>query len=84
MSKSLLKNLLPGPVTLIFKRKACLNPELNPGLASVGVRIPDHDFIQQLCVELGEPIALTSANVSDAGSTVDINVSRRSLVRLVE
>lgn len=41
----------------------------------VGVRIPDHPFMRQLCQMCGEPLALTSANISSQTSTVEVHVS---------
>ena len=72
----LLKDLLPGKVTTVFERKDVLNPNLNPGNPLVGVRIPDHWFVRQLVSRCGHPIALTSANISDTRSTLDVEVSR--------
>ena len=44
-------------------------------LQLVGVRIPDHAFMRRLCQMCGEPLALTSANISSHTSTVAVNVS---------
>lgn len=44
-------------------------------LQLVGVRIPDHSFMRHLCQMCGEPLALTSANVSSQTSTVAVHVS---------
>ncbi|OQR74798.1 yrdC domain-containing protein [Tropilaelaps mercedesae] len=68
--RSLLEELFPGPVTLIFNRSHLLNPELNPDTSLVGVRIPASVYIRMLCMAVGGPLALTSANVSSAGSTL--------------
>lgn len=72
VSNQLLNQLLPGPVTLVFERSPALNPELNPGTDLVGIRIPDSWFIRQLVEICGEPLALTSANISGAQSTLSI------------
>ena len=74
VGEQLLSELLPGPVTLLFERSPELNVELNPGAHLVGIRIPDSWFIRQL-VECcgGDPLALTSANVSGAQSTLAVN-----------
>jgi tRNA threonylcarbamoyl adenosine modification protein (Sua5/YciO/YrdC/YwlC family) len=55
---------LPGPFTLIFtlKNKKVIASNVNPGLTSVGIRIPDHWF-HEIVKELGVPIVTTSANV---------------------
>lgn len=68
----LLNELFPGPVTLVFERTTELNLELNPCTKLVGVRIPDSWFIQQLVQACGEPLTLTSANVSGAQSTLAV------------
>ena len=62
--EELLQELLPGPVTLCFKRKKLLNPELNPNSEIIGIRIPDDSFIRQVCRKTNLPLALTSANIS--------------------
>ena len=71
--EELLQQLLPGPVTLCFKRKDLVNPELNPGAELVGIRIPDHAFIREVCRTTNLPLALTSANVSATESSLSIN-----------
>jgi len=72
VSDELLNDLLPGPVTLIFERVETLNPELNPTHNSIGIRIPLCPFIQELALACKEPLALTSANISSARSTLKI------------
>ncbi|XP_043939528.1 yrdC domain-containing protein, mitochondrial [Protopterus annectens] len=66
----LLQDLLPGPVTLVFERLEALNKNLNPFTHLVGVRIPDHAFMQELARACEEPLALTSANISSQISTL--------------
>ena len=83
VSDELLSELLPGPVTLIFKRKPSLNKCLNPDTNLVGVRIPNFNIIRQLCREIDKPLALTSANVSNSGSTLAVEVRYTDLVRQV-
>ncbi|KAF5403334.1 YrdC domain-containing protein mitochondrial [Paragonimus heterotremus] len=88
----LLNDLLPGPVTVLLPRHSsnhCLDrPHLNPGVQMVGVRVPDHGFIQSLvsalsetepnetthgdCVSPGHPLVLTSANLSGNASALTI------------
>lgn len=55
---------LPGPYTLIFKTKQqCVAPEVNPGVDTLGVRIPKHWFAK-FVEELNIPIVTTSANIA--------------------
>ncbi|XP_048880137.1 yrdC domain-containing protein, mitochondrial [Brienomyrus brachyistius] len=71
--ETLLRDLLPGPVTLVMERSDKLNQDLNPFTSLVGVRIPDHPFIRRLSQMCAEPLALTSANVSYHTSTVAVH-----------
>ncbi|XP_035527914.1 yrdC domain-containing protein, mitochondrial isoform X3 [Morone saxatilis] len=73
VKEPLLADLLPGPVTLVFERSEVLNTDLNPFTSLVGVRIPDHAFMRRLCQMCGEPLALTSANISSHTSTVAVH-----------
>ncbi|KAK1795075.1 hypothetical protein P4O66_010255 [Electrophorus voltai] len=73
VKEELLNDLFPGPVTLVLERSATLNSDLNPFTKLVGVRIPDHPFIRRLCQMCNEPLALTSANVSNQASTVAVH-----------
>ena len=55
---------LPGPYTLILKTKNnCVAPEVNNGLQTIGVRIPDH-WVSNVVAEFGRPFVTTSANVA--------------------
>lgn len=74
VSEALLRELLPGPVTVVFERLVALNPELNPGTTLVGIRVPDHGFVREVSRLCGEPLALTSANVSSHESTLSVQV----------
>lgn len=69
VSQEILQDLLPGPVTLVFEQTDQLNPGLNPTTRLVGIRIPDHYFVQQLSLRCEEPLALTSANISTVGQS---------------
>ncbi len=56
---------LPGPYTLIFKLKNnCVAKEVNPGLKTLGVRIPNH-WIRKIIEEAGVPVVTTSVNRSN-------------------
>lgn len=69
---NLLQALLPGPVTLILH---CVNKALDKSLSlrgKVGIRIPGYPFIRHLACGLGKPLALTSANLSNEPSAVEV------------
>ncbi|CAN4119347.1 unnamed protein product [Withania somnifera] len=71
----LLDCLLPGPVTLVLRRgdSSILEKSLNPGLESIGVRVPDCNFIRVIARGSRSALALTSANLSGQLSSIDIN-----------
>lgn len=54
---------LPGPYTLIFKLKNnnCVAKEVNPGLKTLGIRIPSQ-WISRLVAEAEVPVVTTSVN----------------------
>ncbi|XP_023295726.2 yrdC domain-containing protein, mitochondrial [Lucilia cuprina] len=74
LNDSLLEQLLPGAITIVIERSKHLsNPFLNPTTSKIGIRIPDFEFIQQLCASFDEqPLALTSANRSSERSSLNI------------
>lgn len=49
-----------------------LDKSLNPGIDSIGVRVPDYDFIRTIARGSQSALALTSANLSGQPSSVDI------------
>ncbi|KAJ0983951.1 hypothetical protein J5N97_002307 [Dioscorea zingiberensis] len=68
----LLDCLLPGPVTVVLSRgdSSDLEKSLNPGLDSIGVRVPDSNFIRAIARGSRSALALTSANLSGQPSSV--------------
>ena len=74
LPSGLLGELLPGAVTLLLPRgeSTLLSPSLNPGVASIGIRIPDSEFIRGVSRSFGGALALTSANISSHLSTIRV------------
>ncbi|XP_060828907.1 threonylcarbamoyl-AMP synthase [Bombus pascuorum] len=69
---NLLSSLLPGPYTIVLKRTPALNPALNPNHDTVGIRIPKYKFIRHVS-EVAGPLALTSANISNEPSCINVS-----------
>jgi L-threonylcarbamoyladenylate synthase len=57
------REFLPGPVTLVCRRRETVPDVLTAGSDRVGLRIPDHDGALAL-LERTPPLTATSANVS--------------------
>ncbi|XP_023938094.2 threonylcarbamoyl-AMP synthase [Bicyclus anynana] len=73
LSDNLLCSLLPGPVTVVLEKTLHLdNPYLNPHTTKIGIRIPNHEFINNVTKMFDKPLALTSANFSNEPSTLCI------------
>jgi L-threonylcarbamoyladenylate synthase len=77
-------NKLPGPYTLILKlkNKDALDIDVNSGMETVGVRIPDH-WCKDVAAELNMPIITTSANVTTkefmtSSKDLDINIRNKT------
>lgn len=59
-----IKKFLPGPVTVLLKKKEKVPDTLASGSGLVGIRYPDHEITIKLIELAGVPITSTSANVS--------------------
>lgn len=63
-AEKIYKNFLPGPVTVISNSKGNADNRLCSEKNTLGIRIPDYDFLIQLIQKFGKPITSTSANLS--------------------
>lgn len=61
---TLLRKLLPGPFTVLLRKKDIVPRVLTAGSVCVGIRYPAHDMACQLINEVGGPITATSANLT--------------------
>lgn len=62
--KKLLRNILPGPFTLVLKSKGKVSHLLESERKTLGIRIPDYQPVINLIKKIGRPITATSANLS--------------------
>lgn len=53
-----------SPLTLILPGAVGIAENLIPEEGTLGVRVPDHEFCQQMLKAFGKPIVSTSANIS--------------------
>lgn len=60
----LAEKFLPGPLTLILKKKEGIDTGIARGIDTFGIRIPDNKFCLELAREFGKPFTTTSANAS--------------------
>ena len=65
-------DVLPGPYTLVVNlRKICVAGNVNSGLGTLGVRIPDSG-IKEIVKTFGKPVVTTSVNLSGEKFMSDI------------
>ena len=60
----LMERFWPGPLTLVLPRVQTIPDNVTCGLATVGVRMPDHPVALALIRAAGVPVAAPSANLS--------------------
>ncbi len=63
-ARKLINRFMPGPITLILKKKPCVSEGVTAGLDTVGVRFPSNKTAQKFIKAAGVPIAAPSANIS--------------------
>jgi L-threonylcarbamoyladenylate synthase len=59
-----IEKFLPGPVTVILKKKKAVPDILTPGTELVGIRYPAHKLATGFIELAGVPVTSTSANIS--------------------
>lgn len=64
MAQILIRELLPGPLTLVLHKSSCIPDIITAGRTTVAVRIPSHPIPIALADGLGAPITGTSSNLS--------------------
>lgn len=69
-ARELAKKYLPGPLTMVYKSKGSVAPEVSCGLDTLAVRVPSHAGAQQFLKYVNMPVAAPSANVSKHVSPV--------------
>lgn len=62
VAQALAEDFWPGPLTMILPKSEQINSMITSGLASVGIRMPNHAMTLEVIRELGVPLAAPSAN----------------------
>lgn len=64
ITKKIIEAYMPGPLTIILKKKECVSDYITNNKDTIAIRIPDDRTLLKIVKELNEPILLTSANKS--------------------
>ena len=67
-AEELMRQYWPGPLTLVFKAKEYVLPELTGGAGTIGLRVPGSALTVRLLAFLGTALTGTSANISGGPS----------------
>ncbi|MEX1052601.1 MAG: L-threonylcarbamoyladenylate synthase [Patescibacteria group bacterium] len=93
--RNILKNILPGPFTIVLDYKKTksvfkISNQLLSEIKTLGVRYPDFEFIQLLVSKFKKPITATSANLSGSKPVYSIqslfkqiSIKKKELLDLV-
>ncbi len=69
--EKIIKAFMPGELTLVLKKKACINDLVTAGKNTVGVRIPNHNIALCILNKVDFPLATSSANISGENNIAD-------------
>ena len=67
-AEELMRRHWPGPLTVVFKAREGIIPELTAGTGTIGLRVPGNALTRQFLLFLGTALTGTSANVSGGPS----------------
>lgn len=67
-AQKMIDQFMPGMITLIFNKKESVRDTMTNGKSTIGIRIPDSEFVLSLLKKVG-PMLVTSANLSQHSNT---------------
>ena len=71
--EKIIKAFMPGELTLVLKKKACINDLVTAGKNTVGIRIPNHNIALTILNKVDYPLATSSANISGENNIADFD-----------
>lgn len=73
MEEQIIKNFMPGPITIILEKRPEVFNYITSGKNTIGIRIPDNRIILKILEALKLPIVAPSANISGHPSGIELN-----------
>ncbi len=73
MEEQIIKNFMPGPITIILEKRPEVFDYITSGKNTIGIRIPDNKIILKILEALKLPIVAPSANISGHPSGIELN-----------
>lgn len=84
LEDKVIKETLPGLVTIILKKNDKISNLITDGKDFVGIRIPDNEKLRLIIKKLGRPVISTSANISDEDVITSIDEISDDLLRYID
>ena len=63
-SQKLIDHWMPGALTLVFKKRPEVDELVTNGYPTIGIRMPDDEFVLEIINRVGVPLLVPSANLS--------------------
>lgn len=84
LEQKLIDIFMPGPITIILKKKECIPETVTCSLDTVGVRMPENNIARRIMQKANLPIAAPSANISGKPSGTNIEDIKSELNNKVD
>lgn len=79
VEQKLIDTFMPGPITIILKKKPIIPNVVSAGLDTVGIRMPSNEIANKIISAAMVPIAAPSANISGKPSGTRVQDIREEL-----
>jgi len=71
----LIQRWMPGAMTFVFNKKDSIDPIITNHFSTIGIRMPDDQWLTEIIRRVGVPLLVPSANISnEAPATTSIEV----------
>ena len=77
-TEKIIRNFMPGPITLVLKKKPEVPAYVNNGLETIAVRMATSEALEDLIKKAGSPIFMSSANKSGEPTCTNLDEIEKS------
>ncbi len=84
LTKEVILKYLPGPLSILLKKKNLIDDLVTANSPFVAVRIPDDYFLRDIIKQTNKPIIATSANISGNDIITDVKKIEKELLENID